>query len=196
MLIILTRINFLRYSLCLLLACAFASVALAGPAISRLQPHITVAVQERRVIARDKRANVTYQFDSRAAAMLVKAEEIRSVPHLKNAAGVFIIFVRSPSRPGSMGRGYCGAGYEDYLLLVELEKKILVFRDQFLLQSCLNGNLIYTDDGQDDPIKLLIRNDDGSLDFSWETDKPDQTHKLTVRNGRFVITLSRSDESP
>ncbi|WP_332879792.1 hypothetical protein [Massilia sp. S19_KUP03_FR1] len=34
---------------------------------------------------------------------------------------MFFIFTREPSRPNSMGQGYCGAGYEDFLLLVKCQ---------------------------------------------------------------------------
>lgn len=50
-----------------------------------------------------------------------------------------------------MGQGYCGAGYEDYLLLVEIRGKKLTLKDQFLLQSCLKSISMFIDQGDDIP---------------------------------------------
>lgn len=64
-----------------------------------------------------------------------------------------------------MGQGYCGAGYEDYLLLVEIRGKKLTLKDQFLLQSCLKSISMFIDQGDDNPSNGLTHEKDGSFTY-------------------------------
>jgi hypothetical protein len=174
---------------------AVVSPVVLGKTTAHLQPRIAITVQEHRVSAREISGRGVYRFDPASTALLRNAEEIRNVAISKNVGNLVLIFVRVPSRPGRMGLGYCGAGFEDYLLLVGLERQRLIFRDKFLLQSCLSGKFINTADGQEDPIKLLIRKPDGSFDFRLEADELDQIRNLSIIDRRFVLKFLPSDEN-
>jgi hypothetical protein len=195
MLIILKKISPRLYLLCVL-AAAFASSALSQTFIPDSQSRLTIAVQKKSVLAHDVTVKSDYQFDSSAASLLRKADDIKSVAYAKFLTGDrFVILARVPSRPENRGMGYCGAGYEDYLLLVELRKRTLLLRDQFLLQSCLKERIIYGINGERDPIKLMSRKVDGSFSFRWESDGEDETRTLAVDRNRFLTTLSPSEEN-
>lgn len=88
---------------------------------------------------------------------LKQAEDVRLVGNSSNPEPqLFIVMIREPSLPNTMGRGYCGAGYEDYLLLVEILGRKLLLRDELLLQSCLKSIAMYLDQGDDHPKNGLI----------------------------------------
>jgi hypothetical protein len=183
------------YFLSLLAAVAPSAVAADLILPVTQDSNISIDVQNNRVIAKDTQKKALYKVDPSAVAHLKRAEDIRLIAYKSTTEiSLFIILSHEPSRPGNMGQGYCGAGYEDYLLLVEPSKRKLVLRDKLLLQSCLNGKLIYMDSGGDDPIKALIPGDDNSFNFRWEADNDDQTRSLTVRNGHFLVTLVPSAE--
>lgn len=156
---------------------------------------ISILEKNGQVIAIDIGGKTPYQFDPLATAHLKKADEIRLLPYKSATKNPFyIILSRELSRPDHMGRGYCGAGHEDYLLLVEKVRQKLVLRDKLLLQSCLESRLIYSTAGGDDPITVLTRGNDGSFNFSWEKDDPDRMRRLIVRRGHFLLTLVPSVE--
>lgn len=64
------------------------------------------------------------------------------------------IYVRLPSRPSAAGEGYCGSGNEDYILLVDRTEDSLDLSDALLIQSCLKGTSLTSDQG-DDPRQAL-----------------------------------------
>lgn len=192
--IILSRISALISILAIWITIALPSSAadLALP-ISQ-NTRISIDIRNSRVIAKNTDGKIV-NVDSSIAKHLVKSYDFRLLTQ-KGARTVpfFIVLVREPSRPEAMGRGYCGAGDEDYLLLVEPHNRKLFLRDILLLQSCLKDLVIYRDNGEDDPIELLIPHEDGSFSFTWETDAPDQTRHLAVRDGRFFVTSVFSAE--
>lgn len=59
------------------------------------------------------------------------------------------IYVRLPSRPYAQGKGYCGAGHEDYILLVDRVGNELNLSDAVLIQSCLKNISLASDRGDD-----------------------------------------------
>jgi hypothetical protein len=105
---------------------------------------------------------------------------------------LFIVLSREPSRPNSMGRGYCGAGYEEYLLLIEISGAKIELRDQFLLQSCLQSisMLIEHGDDLDDAGNGLIPNNDGSFSYRLLADAASQERNLLVHARRFKVSLT------
>lgn len=49
-----------------------------------------------------------------------------------------VLYARVPSNP-SRSMGYCGAGQEDYLVLLGIRRQQLVLLDRLLVQSCLHS---------------------------------------------------------
>lgn len=88
---------------------------------------------------------------TRLATLLAPADEVFVVGQSASASAMV---VRLPSRPASP-QGYCGAGHEDYLLLLAIEAGELVLRDRLRLQSCLDNVALVSDEG-DDPRDALI----------------------------------------
>jgi hypothetical protein len=188
------KIRFSTYS-AILLTTIIASYAVADDLLlpSSQGPGVVISTKKQRVIAKDKGKNIDYKIDSAASRYLTRADNIRLIA---NGSGqktqLFIILSREPSRPGATGQGYCGAGFEDYLLLVEILKRELVLRDQLLLQSCLKSISLFIDQGDDNPSNGLTRKKDGSLIYRLVNDDCDKERVLTISKSRFKIILTPS----
>jgi hypothetical protein len=152
------------------------------------------------VIARDAGSGILYAVAKQISPHLIRASDLHLLGDTKDRSGHFLIVLsRELSRPGSMGQGYCGAGYEDYLLLLELRGSKMMLRDELLLQSCLKSISMFIDHGDDDPAASLIRRVNGSFEYRMVEDDYDKRRILTVKNGRFRVALMHSlddDERP
>jgi hypothetical protein len=194
--IMLKKISLQMCLLCVFITYASPSIAMDLTLPVSQDTRISMSVRNNRVTANDVEKNIAYRVDSSISAHMKKADEIQLLDYKSNTKNpLFIILSREPSRLGRMGMGYCGAGYEDYLLLVEPGNRKIVLRDKLLLQSCLEGKLIYNDAGGDDITKLLIPGKNNSFHFRWESDDDNRQRNLTVRNGRFLMPLVDSGEN-
>ena len=161
----------------ILLMTIIASSAVADDLLlpSSQGPRVVISTKKQRVIAKDKETNIDYKIENAVSRYLTRADSIRLIANESDQkTQLFIILSREPSRPGAMGQGYCGAGYEDYLLLVEMLNRELVLRDQLLLQSCLKSISLFLDQGDDNPGNGLARNKDGSLIYRMVNDDYDK----------------------
>ena len=85
---------------------------------------VVIDIKKQHVLAKDVKRNTSYNIDNAITRHFIRAEDIQIVANeSKPEAQLFTVLTREPSRPGAMGQGYCGAGYEDYLLLVEIRGK-------------------------------------------------------------------------
>lgn len=100
---------------------------------------------------------------------------------------VFFIFTREPSAPNSMGQGYCGAGYEDFLLLVKLEKRTFKLTDTYLLQSCLHSKSMRIERSGLNPQDELHLNSDGSYNFEMIDDSDGKIWNIKISQEKFFI---------
>jgi hypothetical protein len=154
---------------------------------------VSISVEKQRVTATDKGKNINYDIDGSLSQYLKKADDIRLIANESNQkAQLFIVLAREYSRPGAMGQGYCGAGYEDYLLLVEIFERKLVLRDQLLLQSCLKSISMFIDQGDDHPSNGFTHEKDGSLSYRLVDDNYKNKRILTIKSRRFKIMLAPS----
>ncbi|MBT9568215.1 MAG: hypothetical protein IV085_07935 [Thiobacillus sp.] len=64
---------------------------------------------------------------------------LNEIPFELNAGKYFWLVAKLPSKPRSLGKGYCGAGTEDYLYLIGYGDAKLVYVDRLLVRSCLNN---------------------------------------------------------
>jgi len=167
----------------------------ANDEILRLPSHdsqISIKIQNHRLVAKEIRKNTSYEISNPASNHLMRAYDARIISDKSDQNGpLFIVLSREPSRPNSMGRGYCGAGYEEYLLLLEISRTRIELRDQLLLQSCLNSISMLIDNGDDldDAGNGLIPNDDGSFSYRLLKDDPNQERTLVLRDRRFKVSL-------
>lgn len=153
-------------------------------------PRVVIDVKKQRVLAEDKERNISYNVDKAISRHFIQAENIQLISNESNPeAQLYIVLTREPSRPSAMGQGYCGAGYEDYLLLVEILGHKLTLRDQFLLQSCLKSISMFIDHGDDSPSNGLTHKKDGSFTYRLVDDDYDKTRALIINNKHFDIKL-------
>ena len=156
---------------------------------------VDLNVKKQHVIAKDNEKNITYEVAAAVSQHLARADDIRLVGNASNPkAQLFIVMAREPSRPKAMGRGYCGAGYEDYLLLVEIIDRKLLLRDQLLLQSCLKSISMFIDQGEDHPSNGLIHENGGFFSYRLVDDDADKKRMLTVSDKHFKTTLVRTPD--
>jgi hypothetical protein len=159
---------------------AVAAVAGELTLPSEQKAHIYVHVRDNHVIATNQDKTIRYEVAKPVSVHVLKAESLRLISHQSNLrTKQFIILSHELSRPGALGHGYCGGGYEDYLVLIELSGRKIIFLDELLLQSCLKS----IDLGEDDPINALTQNKNGSFTFQWLSD--DYRRNLSVREKRF-----------
>lgn len=184
-----------------------ANIFLAAPAnandeillLSSHDSQIAVKMQNHRLVAKEVRKNLNYQVSDALSNHLVRAYDVRLISDKSDQNGpLFIVLSREPSRPNSMGRGYCGAGYEEYLLLIEISREKIELRDQFLLQSCLKSIAMVIDNGDDldDAGNGLILNSDGSFSYRLLEDEASQERNLVLRDRRFKISLVPAQNHP
>lgn len=151
---------------------------------------VVIDVKKQQVLAKDKERNINYNIDNAIAKHFIRAEDIQLITtESKPKAQLFIVLTREPSRPSAMGQGYCGAGYEDYLLLVEMLDHKLTLRDQFLLQSCLKSISMFIDQGDDNPSNGLVHEKDGSFTYRLVDDDYDKKRALSISKKHFEIKL-------
>lgn len=179
---------------CLLFSIATLIVSPAGAIDLLLSPsqsgRIILDVKKHHVTAKDSEKNINYEIAAAVSQHLTRADDIQLVGNASNTkVQLFILMTRERSRPKAMGRGYCGAGYEDYLLLVEVLEKKLLLRDQLLLQSCLKSISMFIDQGDDHPRNGLINQKDGSLSYRLVDDDADKKRTLTINDKHFKTKL-------
>ncbi|RZJ78657.1 MAG: hypothetical protein EOO20_27635, partial [Chryseobacterium sp.] len=91
---------------------------------------VTVVAEQEKVTAKATNQKMHYIISKSFSDHLKKSFEVSLINTYTDKRGpVFFIFTREPSVPNSMGQGYCGAGYEDFLLLVKLEKRTFKLTD-------------------------------------------------------------------
>lgn len=146
--------------------------------------HIYIHAGSQRAIAANRDGTIRYDVARPLSVHVLKAEALRLVSHEGDSGTKqFIILSHELSRPGALGRGYCGGGYEDYLLLIEISGRRIILLDELLLQSCLTS----IDLGDDDPLRVLIPGKNGSFSFRWLSD--DYQRNLSVIEKRFHMDL-------
>ncbi|SCX72058.1 hypothetical protein [Variovorax sp. EL159] len=102
----------------------------------------------------------------------------------------FYLVTQEPSRE-NRGAGYCGAGTEDILRLIEIAKPPLhlIERDKLLLQSCLES--IELDDASGASLRTQLegRTDPQHLMLTWSAHPKfgSVPKRVTVRDGRLAL---------
>ena len=90
------------------------------------------------------------------------------------------------------GGGYCGAGTEDYLLLIEWQPRPrkLVLRDRIQVQSCLRSMALQSDQGSELRVVLRGVDDPEKVELTWLQHPHDgpATKTLTAAKGSFVLS--------
>ena len=126
-------------------------------------------------------------FDQGTRRSLRASDETLPVFSTPGAARhYFVLVARIPSKkPQAMG--YCGAGYEDHLLLLAYDGTRTILRDDFLLQSCLQNRTLDTGDSDDILHALTVDSVQSSIRFRWLGDTGHKNHLLSIANGKFLL---------
>jgi hypothetical protein len=125
--------------------------------------------------------------DKNLAIILKNSEEIFPAFSKKTSDGNYFVFIsRAPSK-APQSTGYCGAGFEDSLILLLYKKNKLYFRDDFLLQSCLQSIILESDDSSDILKSITIDSDSHLIKFRWMTKPNDMPHTVEILGGKFSL---------
>lgn len=108
------------------------------------------------------------------------------------------LVVRASSTSGG-GDGFCGAGYEDHLVLVEVVDSTARCMDEFQAQSCLQSIGMDVDQF-DELLKALVQDpEDGSLAFKQSRSNERTAYReavsIKVMDGRMRLETQRTDAS-
>lgn len=123
------------------------------------------------------------RFDEKARRTLRGAAVL--VPVLSGPSSLVLI-ARMPSQK-ARPTGYCGAGYEDHLLLLSYARQQISLLDDFLLQSCLKSIVLESDHGDDILAALSIDRQRSFIQFKWLSDPDNQVHNVTISQQKFVL---------
>ena len=129
----------------------------------------------------------TKLVDKDVRQILQRGQELLPVFSQPNEAGDYLVFIARIHSKTPQSSGYCGAGYEDHLVLLEYSEKHIALRDDFLLQSCLKSIALDTDSGDDILKSFLFDHSQYSIKFRWLTNPDDSNHTLTIANGKFLL---------
>lgn len=122
---------------------------------------------------------------------LSKADEafvLSRWPFTFEAAPAFAVVTRTASRSQNT-EGYCGAGHEDHILLVSIDKDVVRLRDKVLVQSCLESISLVSDRG-DSPREALsssIYPEVARFQISTPPDFEISDKRVIIKNNKLVI---------
>jgi hypothetical protein len=121
-------------------------------------------------------------LDERGRQLLDRADEVRTVLIQPAQRGSFVVLLARLPSTAKRGTGFCGAGYEDHLVLLSYDQRYSL-QDDFLLQSCLQSIAVDTD-GE----LLNVDEHKQTIGFRW-LGKPDQDeHYLLIAGGKFLLS--------
>ena len=103
-----------------------------------------------------------------------------------DAGYYFLLIARIPSKL-PQGPGYCGAGYEDHMILLEYNRKRIRLLDDFLLQSCLTAISLAGDKSDNFLESISVDRKNHLVNFRWLGNPDDDDHVLKISEGKLLI---------
>jgi hypothetical protein len=125
--------------------------------------------------------------DDRTSRILRPSDEI--IPLLSTGSGNsrhLLMLLRTPSTQ-KRSTGFCGAGHEDSLILVELSGQRMIFKDRLLIQSCVKSLALESDDPDAPADALAIDKSAGALTFRWLGDAEGSSRLVKVAGGSLKL---------
>lgn len=101
------------------------------------------------------------------------------------SSGLAIIVLSEPSTNTS-GHGFCGAGTEDNVILIEKRNHTITYKDRYLLQSCLQSITLDADNPDDVLSGLSTDARAFTVTFKLLDDPDKKMTTLTVKNGKLM----------
>lgn len=135
-------------------------------------------------VAVDKRLKKEMQF---AEELIV----INSRPFdVKGKSYVWLI-AKVTSKPKAFGKGYCGAGTEDYLVLASLKKNLIQYHDKFKVQSCMDGFRLDPEPESSQKISDVISFKDGGIVLNiWKVASSNDPSIAIITNTEYKFSVS------
>ena len=131
--------------------------------------------------------------DRRLAKALRGASQLVAVAGrgFVEAGRTFVVLGVAVPSVATQGGGYCGAGTEDDLLLIEWKTRParLELRDRFQVQSCLKSMELQSDQGSELRVVLSGIDDPGTATLTWlqHPRYGPATKTVTAPAGKFVV---------
>ena len=132
-----------------------------------------------RVIFSEKNISI----DRESKNILTKMDSISIISNksfLISTDQYFWSFIRLPSR-NTKGVGYCGAGFEDYIILFSINKNKLTYIDKFRAQSCLDNFSIGVDSVKDINSNVIFSPKTNDIEISQELFKEEKVITQKIR---------------
>lgn len=137
-------------------------------------------------------------IDKKVSDLLKGAELLIPVLATGEVRKTRLVFLaRAPSN-SAHPTGFCGAGYEDSLLLLQEHNGNLKIRDRFLIQSCLKS-LVLEPDQEDDPRNSFVLSvAPPGISFRWSGDDALTTRIISVENSslKMIVDQRNSTQQP
>lgn len=101
------------------------------------------------------------------AGLDVRVLTLRTIPQIITVGDKMFLIVMTSYASRQSNKGYCGAGTEDYIDLLELSKLKLRFADTLLVQSCLNNIELDGDTEAGKEKASFFRAEENTLYVKW-----------------------------
>jgi hypothetical protein len=164
---------------------ANSNISILQIPLSNKQSILIKSNRQKILISDEKNYSLKLKIDPAFKTRILAAEELSLVFPTAITEGnnlLFLTLTRTPSNSKN-GKGYCGAGFEDHLQLIEVSRKKIALLDELLLQSCLNSiSLAY--DSSDDP-KKNIRVEATAIRYKMLGDEIEK--KLSVVGRKLLV---------
>lgn len=120
------------------------------------------------------------------ATIISKSDATQYLMHDHRDNGNLAIIISSVPSKSTSGAGFCGAGHEDYAVLIEKSNNMLISKDRYLLQSCLKSMTIDAEDPERIITGLSKNEANFSFVFSLLEDPKKARTLIQVKNGKFI----------
>jgi|GEM_PF-3730459 len=182
---------------CVLLTCksADADFLKATPLLLPVKNSTIISVSQtgKKIVARlgSGKNSRSIKISTKLASELLGSDETRLLLDASTVKrNLYVVLSRKPSNSKNR-TGYCGAGHEDILLLINVTKNEVNLVDTFLLQSCITLKTLYSKNGDDtlsNPLKgLTIDNENRFINFEWVKDEQGYIWTLYIENNQFLL---------
>jgi hypothetical protein len=132
------------------------------------------------------------RVDRQLASLLLRVAAAHELLESRDGSTYyFVVHTREMSRPLALGRGQCGSGEEQLLVLLALDAGGLRIADQLLLASCFQSIELAGDGDDVDGVPAVVQVDDNddTIRFAWLNDGKDTQRVLSIAAGRFSLEL-------
>ena len=143
--------------------------------------------QEKNKQAECTRTIQASQVAAELATLLIRADEVDTILSLSSEKPEQMILLTRTASNRANPLGYCGAGYEDVLLLISHDGNKYSLHDQFLLQSCLQSITLQSDYPDEVVRSITVNAKQKVIELQWLSKPDDKKHLLSVINKKFVL---------